>query len=280
MIFATFRFLIILSCRFAFWIGFYFSRKRRKIAINNLNLCFPIKNKSDRKKNKKIARDSFISLGHSLADFLLLNFYTKKRIEKYVKIKNFYHFEKVLKQCNGLILSTAHFGSWELAAHFLATIGFKSLILYTPIKKFYWLEKFVKKKREIGGNILISKYNSLLTVYKTLKHGEVVSFITDQHCFPVDGLKVPFFGYKVWTHTAFIKLSLKIGAPIVPGFIFKKNLSSYCVEFFDPLYPQDFIKFDDAEYRMALASNNILEKVIRKNPNHWMWAHRRFKNIL
>ncbi len=276
MIFATFRFVLILFFRIFGAFTFYCAKKRKKIALYNLNLCFPEKKYYEK---KKILKESYVSLGRWLADFLLLRFYTNKNIDRYVKVKNLDYLQKALDSDKGVILSTAHFGSWELAAHFFALKGYKCLILYNPIKSPKWLEVLVKNNRGLSGNILVAKQNSLLTIYRHLKKGGIVTFLSDQHCLPADGRKVPLFGHNVWTHTAFIKLSLKTGAPIVPGFIFTKSVFRYEVEFFQTLYPEDFLKFKDSEYQMVLASNKTLEKAIFKSPGHWMWQHRRFKNL-
>ena len=48
---------------------------------------------------------------------------------------------------------------------------FKSLILYNPIKKPLWLERFVKNNREISGNILVAKQNSRIS---TVLNGTVI----------------------------------------------------------------------------------------------------------
>jgi len=279
VIFATFRLLGISLFRFVGLLAFYCSKKRKPVAKRNIDLCFLIKKNIDKKINKKILKDSFISLGHSFADFLLLRFYNKKNINKFVSSKNLDYFTQALRLNKGTILSTAHFGSWELAAHYLALNNLKSLVLYNPIKKINWLENFVKNNRQLSGNVLIAKQNAILSVYRQLKQGKIVTFIIDQNCSPKDGLRVPFFGHNVWTHTAFIKLSIKTGAPIVPGFMFAKGLFKYELEAFAPLYPEDYKKFDDPEYQMALDSNKALEKAILKSPGLWMWQHKRFKNL-
>ena len=201
------------------FIIYCFSKKRKPIALSNVNLCFRKDNNLSKTKNKKIVKDSFISLGHSLADFLLLSFYNKKNIEKYVEIENLEYFLQAQKKGKGVIIVTAHFGSWELAAHALALMGIKSLVLYNPIKaeKFLWLENLIKNNRQRSGNILISKNNSLLNVYKHLRRGGNVIFIADQHCSLKEGFKAELFGNPAWTHKAFAELSLKTGAPIVSG---------------------------------------------------------------
>jgi Kdo2-lipid IVA lauroyltransferase/acyltransferase len=276
MIFATFRVAIILVFRLLGKVTFYFSKKRKPVAFENIKRCFPEKNK---KEKNKILKGSFVSLGHSLADFLLIKSYKQKDIDHYIQAKNLHYFDEALQKGKGVILSTGHFGSWELAAHYLALKGFKSLILYNPIKWPEWLEVFVKKRRECCGNVLISKKRSLISLYKRIKSGGIVTLVTDQNCMPSDGIKAPLFGQNVWTHTAFIHLSLKTGAPVVPGFIFTKGLIKYEIELFKPLYPEDFTNLKNPEYQMAVASNKALESSIRRSPDHWMWQHRRFKNL-
>lgn len=277
MIFATFRLVLILLFRLLGKLVFLFSRRRGGICIKNLNLCFPEKTK---KEKRKIARDSFILLGHSFADFILVRFYAEKYIRKHFKINNLDFFNNTLDKGRGVILYAAHFGSFELAAHFMALNGFKSLILYNPIKKNPWIEKFVKKNREFAGNCLIPKQDSLLTVFRRLRKGKIVLFAADQNCFATEGIKVPLFGNSTFTHTGYIKLSLKTGSPIIPGFIYTKNLFDYEIDILQPLDPKDFLKFEDPEYKMALAVNKTLEKAIKKSPGHWMWQHRRFKDLI
>lgn len=228
---------------------------------------------------KKIAKKSFVALGHTLGDFLLFRWYTKKNIDCYVTAPTLAYLAQARAKGKGVILSTAHFGSWELAAHYLAYKGFKSLILYNQFKKNHWLDAFVKRQREKSGNILVPKKNSIRILYKHLQKGGLVILLTDQHAAPPDGVLVPFLGHEAWTHTAFIKMSLKTGACIVPGFIFIKSLFRYCIEFSKPLDPVVFSKEKDPVAAMAVACNQALERAIVKAPGQWMWQHRRFKKI-
>ncbi|MBD3231916.1 hypothetical protein GF322_04625 [Candidatus Dependentiae bacterium] len=278
-IFATFRITTILFFRFIAFVVFIFSKKRKPIALKNINLCFPARTIIEKQRNRDILKNSFLNLGHAAADFFLLRFYNKNNIDKYLKVTGFEHLQVALKKNKGLIFSTAHFGSCELAAHFLALKGLKSLILYNPIKKPIWFEKFVKNNREISGNILVAKQKALLPIYRALQNKKIVCFLTDQNCIPNDGRRVPLFGHNVWTHTAFINLSLKTKSPILTGFIFIKNLFEYEIKIFPPLCPEEYEKNDDPEKAMVLASNKVLECAINKSPEQWMWQHRRFKNI-
>ncbi len=280
MIFATIRILIIFKFRLLGRLFGLFSSKRKNIALKNINYCFKSIDKKGFRQNKKIMQKCFANLGHSFADFLLLRFYKKDLLDKYFKIKNFERFKKALALGRGVILSTGHFGSWELAAHYLALHGYKSFILYNPVKNNKWLEAFIKKNREFSGNVLIPKKDSLLTLYKHLKKGGIVIMATDQHCYLNDGIEVELFGQKVRTHTAFIKLSLKTGTPIVPGFVYIKDLFNYELEILPPIYPEDYDGNLNAVLDIARRSNLYLESAIKNAPENWLWSHRRFKGII
>ena len=278
MFFATLRIVTVLVFRFLGWLVYCFSKKRKPISFRNVNLCFPEKKIKKDKRNNQIVRDSFISLGHNLADFLLLRFYNKKNVGRYVEVKNKKFLDDAISKGKGLIFSGAHFGSWELAANFLALKGLKSLVLYNPIKKPLWLEKWVKNNREHSGNILIAKQNSLLKVYRHLKGSGSVIFMTDQHCIPKEGVRVNLFNNNVWMHNSFIHLSLRTGAPIISCFIHTNGLKKYTLEFSEPIYPSDYTDELGSVRKMAELVNKNMEKAILKSPGQWMWQHRRFKS--
>ncbi|KKP24826.1 MAG: Lipid A biosynthesis acyltransferase [candidate division TM6 bacterium GW2011_GWF2_28_16] len=280
MIFATIRILTILKFRLIGLLVFIFSGKRKKIALKNINFCFEPKCLIDQKNNKKIIKKSFMLLGHSLADFILIRFYKKNYLDKIFTIKNLDYLKENLKLGKGVILSTGHFGSWELAAHYLALNGYKCMILYKPMKDSKFLEKIIKDNREIAGNILIPKENSLLALFKHLKRGGIVLLASDQHCYSNDGREVELFGHNVRSHTAFINLSLKTGAPILPGFVYTKNLFNYEMEICEPINPERFKNSLDPELEMAILSNKYLETAIKKAPENWLWSHRRFKGLI
>jgi Kdo2-lipid IVA lauroyltransferase/acyltransferase len=283
MVLAMLRFVLIFLCRGVGFLSFFIFKKRNKIAQQNVSLCFfgstQIKNKQSKNFCKKVALKSFMNQGQTAADLLLLSVYTKKNIDKYVTIKNKHYFLEAQQKNKGVIFTTAHFGSWELGSHTFALNDIACCILYNPIKHNSKLETLIKKQRERSGHTLIPKERALLRIFKQLKGNKFVSFVTDQYCIPEEGMQVPLFGQRPWTHTGFIKLSLKTGAPIVPVFMFTKNFFKYEEEICKPLYPENFLHYKNPEYEMARAHNKALEKAIKKSPSQWMWQHRKFKNM-
>lgn len=277
MIFAIVRFIVVTFFRRLGGLIFYLSKKRKSIVLQNLNLCFG--HSMPLSEQKKIARGCFRSLGHAFADFLLLKKYNQKQISRYVEIKNIEKLTQVLSEGKGVLLCSGHFGSWELAAQILALSGIKSMILYNPIRKPLWLENWIKRRREFFGNKLVAKKAAFWKVCCHLKRGGVAVLVVDQNCKPVDGIRVPFFGHNVWTNVSFVKLSIKLGTPIVPGFMFIKGINGYELRLCDPLRPEDYLNQNDPVLAMATAFHEVLEKTIKEAPEQWLWQHRRFKNL-
>lgn len=273
MIFATLRLPIVLFCRAMGSILFYLFKRRKNVAVSNVSRCFPAVNPI------RVARRSYANQGQTLADFLLLKWYTKKNIDRYVSFRNMHYINNALAQGRGVIVSTGHFGSWELAAHALALYGFKSSIVYNKLKKPVWLDGLVKKNRERSGNKLILKERAFIALYKALKKGEAVTIVTDQHAYPPEGDKMCFLGQEAWVHSAFVKLSIKTGAVIVPAFMFTEGYSKYVIKAFSPIDPFDYANAADRVVTMTKRAHQALEGVIEREPTLWLWQHRRFKEL-
>lgn len=282
MILATLRFLHILFFRFLGNLFFYVFKKRRRVALENVEKCYSFLFRGEEysaRKAKRIVKKSFAHLGHTLGDFLFLKWYTKSNIDRYVTCKNLEYLQDALRQGKGVILSGAHFGSWELAAHVLALKGLNGVVLYNKFKKPAWLDRVVKLQRERSGNILLAKQNSFLSLYKQLKKGGIVVLLTDQHAVPPEGEKISLLGVDAWAHTTFVKMSVKTGALIVPAFMHVKGYSKYIIEFFKPIDPQDFEQEPNQVLAMTKLCNKALEQSVVASPHLWMWQHRRFKEL-
>jgi len=279
MLFATLRSVTIVFFRFLGRLFFYLFKKRRNIALKNVTLChdFLYKSSIDAIAPRKLVQQSFVSLGHALADFLLLRGYTKSNIDRYVTADHIEYLERARARGKGVIISAAHFGSWELAAHYFACKGFPSLIIYNQFKTYVWLDRAIKKQRTRSGNSLIDKKSSFLSLYKHVKKGGIVTLVTDQHAAPPDGEKLSFLGQPAWTHTAFVKMSIKTGAVILPVFMFVEGLSKYTIKFASPIDPEAYATTTDPCRAMAQACNNAVEDAVLQAPHLWMWQHRRFK---
>jgi KDO2-lipid IV(A) lauroyltransferase len=70
------------------------------------------------------------------------------------------------------------------------------------------------------------------------------------------------------------KMAKKFNYPVVYGDMYRKTRGNYVVNFkMLTENPQDMLDFEITEMHM-----NWLEESIKKNPQDWLWSHRRWKH--
>ena len=88
-----------------------------------------------------------------------------------------------------------------------------------------------------------------------------------------EGIRVDFFGKPALTTSLPAQLAIKFNLSIVPVFIERETGYNYKIKFFEPIKNS---KFKNKE-EITIKLNQILESMILKNPNEWIWTHNRWK---
>ena len=88
-----------------------------------------------------------------------------------------------------------------------------------------------------------------------------------------EGIKCNFFNNKASTTTIPAQFVKKFGASIVPIYIERTKNDNFHLKIYNPL---NFSKNDTIE-KITLELNLLLEQMIIKNPEQWIWTHNRWK---
>src|SRR5262245_27198634 len=104
----------------AYWLGtrlgdllYLVLTERRRITLANLALAFGTdKTPAER---RQLARMTFRNLGQHLVDFSHLAQLTPSTFAAICHVEGLEHIEALLQRRRGLLIFSAHFGSWELA---------------------------------------------------------------------------------------------------------------------------------------------------------------------
>jgi len=250
-------------------------RVRRKVAMKNLEVAFP---DMDARERIAVARRSYANLGRTFMEFLMLKKIDEAYIEKHVTIREIEHILRALDKGKGLIAMTAHYGNWEIMG---AAFGLKGYILdvIATRQKNRSVDRLfngLRYSRNIG---LIFVDEAPKGVLRSLKKGRTVAILGDQEARRGAGVIVDFFNRATSVHQGAALFSLKTGAPIVCVFITRKATGrdhEIVIE-----APLEFEPTDDrAEDIRRLTAMYVarLEAWIRKHPDHWFWAHKRWKS--
>ncbi len=190
--------------------------------------------------------------------------------------------ERALGVCvegKGGILVTGHLGNWELLGHVMPYIGLESQALARPLDN-PLLDRYILGVRESGLQRIVLKRGSGALVEKTVSDGGFVSILVDQDA-GRKGAFVPFFGRLASTWRTPALLSMKTGAPILPGCCVRLGRKPrYRIIVGRPIYPDADTSDVTAEtLRITSDFTSQLEAWVREYPEQYLWLHRRWKSV-
>jgi Kdo2-lipid IVA lauroyltransferase/acyltransferase len=248
----------------------------RHIANVNLEIAFP---KLSPQERDRIVCKSFQCVGRNLLEISRLPLLNRKNISSLVEYdpaSGLNNYEAARSRGKGILYLTGHFSAWELlpAAH--ALYGYPLDFVTRPLDNIF-LERYLFRLRESTGNRVIYKKDSARKVLRSLKSGGTVGILMDQNTGTFDGIFSELFGLPATTITSAALFALRTNATVLPGYLTPMKDNRYRIKFLPPL---DLIRTGDVDRDIQLnvrAFNEILEQIIREQPESWLWCHKRWK---
>ena len=238
----------------------------RKTAYSNISNCFP-----DKKQPQVtlLVKQHFEAIGISLFETANAYFASDKKIKKMLTINNEQHFTEALKKEGGIILLGSHFMPLML--------GSRALLIKHTIANIYrpqnnQLFDQVMVKGYVKNGAVMIKNTDIRSILKAINNSLPIWYAPDQDLGKNNSIFAPLFGIQTATASATSRLAKNNNTRVIPYF-FIRTKHGYEMSFDKPLknYPSgDAIKD-------ASKTNQILEKQILKNPEQYLWIHRRFK---
>ena len=131
--------------------------------------------------------------------------------------------------------------------------------------------------RIISGNQILHKDESPLKIVRALKKGGSIAVMMDQNG-GIGGLFVDFFSKKAATPRSLAALSYSTGVHILPVFCEPVEQGKYKVVY-KPILQLEKTGDKEADiFRWTQECQKVLEDLIRRHPEPWMWFHRRWKS--
>lgn len=248
--------------------------KLRRVGMRNLALAFPKKSVGER---RKIVRHVFTSLGRQFAEVCLFPRYTRENVNRTVTYDGYENFDRASQRGKGVLFLTGHVGGWELSAFAHSLYGHPLHFVMRPLDNPY-LDALVRCYRTMHGNTPILKDDPARELLRAMKAGATVGILMDTNMTPPEGVFVDFFGIPACTASGLARIALRTDAAVVPGFtIWDPILRKYRLRF-DPAVPLIRTGDNDADIVANTAQfTKVIEEVVRRYPDQWLWVHRRWK---
>jgi Kdo2-lipid IVA lauroyltransferase/acyltransferase len=254
---------------------YYLLPVRKKTAYENLKLAFPEKQENE---ISGIIKGCYVNVLTVIAEFFYMRKLSVNELGKFMKVTNVDLITKSLAKGKGLILISAHYGNWELTAYGVSQLcgePFNVIVKEQSNKK---IDERINIIRTSKGNKMIDMRNPLREVLSALKENKIAAMLGDQAA-PKENVKVDFFIKDVPTFEGTARFAIKTGAAVLFGVSTRDDDGTYSLT----LHEIDTSKYTDSsdENIKSLTQEhvNLLIEYIRLRPDHWLWFHRRFKNV-
>ena len=245
---------------------------QRRLALRHLEFAFG--SSVSPAERRGIARRMFRHLSMNAVEWFKLTAMSREQVQRWVRADGVEHLRQALAGGNGAIVVSGHFGNWELLPIYLAGLGFHGGVLARRLR-YPEYEHFVIDMRGRFGVPTLAR-GSLKAVAGLLRANQLVGMMPDQDISSLDGIFVDFLGHPAYTPAGPAALSVLTGAPIVPVFIVREG-SGFRLVVEPALRSPQAADRKDAIAALTQAWSDVVAAYIRRQPDHWVWMHRRWK---
>ena len=239
------------------------------IARRNLDMAFPAMPPPEK---DIIIRNMWGFMGRVLGDLINL---TRLRVGRDMQIHNEQYYLDALAQNKGVVVVTAHLGSWEISSAVINHYTSDIMAVYSRLKNPI-LDRLVYEWRSRIVPYLMEKDHDKtpLRMMRGLRQNNTVIMISDQKF--AKGEYVPFFDIPALSPMGAGVFASK-GIPVVPLQIIRgvDGVSFDCI-FHPPVHAPN-TGDNDADAKAVVADlNRQFTDWISQNPDQYPWVHQRW----
>lgn len=252
---------------------------RTGVARVNLRIAFPALDDAER---EAILRDAFANMGRSLVEVLLLGSARRDELLSRVRVEGEANLRiaEAAHASAGVLVLTAHFGTWELAPASMARRGVALSVVERGSQNPTLAATMARwRGADEGVELLRMDAGAAFGVLAALRRGRKLVVALDQNAGREEGVFAPFLGEQACTRSVPAMLAMKRGYAVLPAFVVRDGTNARHVIQLLPPIAIEAAGDDEAEAlaRNVAAMNRVIEAQIRASPQQWLWAHRRFR---
>ena len=243
--------------------------RNEKIILDNLKYSSIGEDEIDR---KKIVSSMWGNYGRILSEYPFLKDFRNEKLDEYIKVNGLNYLENLVKSKKSAIFVSGHFNNFELMAMIIEKNGVNLAALYRPLNNYFLNETMESIRKNYLCKKQIKKGKSgTRDIINLLKQNYSIALMIDQRV--SEGIKINFFGRDAFTTTIPAQLIKKYNLDVIPVYIERKNNLFFDVQFEKPISFSNSI----GAVQITEKLNNILERMILKNPDQWIWSHNRWR---
>jgi Kdo2-lipid IVA lauroyltransferase/acyltransferase len=246
---------------------------RRQVAVENIERSsLGIQGNAAR----RVARASFRHWADVIVESARMRpWFESNTWRSHVRVLDEATSERAATTRGGLVLASGHFGNWEVAAHALALR--RPLAAISRPMDNVKVNALVERLRFYGGVYAIPKHASdPLRLLDLVAKGGALAVMIDQNA-GRHGITLDFLGRPAPTYTSAAMVALVTHAPLYFGWCRRTGRMAYEVAVSGPI-PCERARDRATTVREIVSRLNAeLESAIRRDPEQYLWMHRRWR---
>ena len=248
-------------------IGPYFRSK--KIINSNIKKAIP---NIDNENLEKIIKLMWNNYGRTFAEYIFIKNFRFGHLASKIYIEGEDVLNEIKKTNKQVVFISGHLSNFELMAMHIEKTGIKLSTIYRPLNNIF-LNKIMERIRQkyICKHQIKKGIGGIKKLLNLKKNNFSTALMIDQRV--SEGISSNFFNHKALTTTIPAQLVKKFNIPVVPVYIERIEGINFKIIFNKPI---NFSK-DDTDQYITDKLNEILERMILKRPELWIWSHNRWK---
>jgi len=242
-------------------------KKNIKFGLGNIN----------ENEIEKIVNGMWSNIGRTFAEYVFLkDFKFNKTDFDHMKIIGTNYLDEIKKSNIPVIFYSGHFANFELMAMELDKFGIKVAAIYRPLNNFFLnpVMEYLRMKY-ICPNQIRKGRAGMREIINKINNNYSIALMVDQRV--GEGENINFFNQPAQTTTIPAQLALRYSCKLVPISLKRTENVNFEMTIHQPY---EVSKSDNDErdvQNITLKINQIIEKMIIKNPTQWLWSHNRWK---
>ena len=243
---------------------------RSKKTINsNIKKVFPSITDKDL---KILVKSMWNNYGRVFAEYIFIKDFRLGNLSSKIEIEGQNILDEIKKSNKQVVFISGHFSNFELMALHLEKSGINLSAIYRPLNNIFLnpvMERI--RKNYICKNQIKKGIGGMKKLIELKKKNYSTALMIDQRV--SEGILSNFFNQPALTTTIPAQLIKKFNLPVVPVYIERIKGINFKITINKPII---FLTKDSVE-KITGELNSVLEKMLLKNPEQWIWSHNRWK---
>ena len=257
---------------FLFVIFYYVSGYRKKVVLQNIRNSFPEKSG---KEHYAICKKFYMHFSDLVVESIKTFTISEKQVLKRFFVLNPEIIDKYFEQKRSVFIAGGHFNNWELLAVGIDKwVKHKTVGIYTPLSNKYFDGKMQLTRSKYGLKMISTRSVKRFLDSNPNELTATIFAIDQSPSNPNSAYWMTFLNQETAVLYGVEKYAREYNYPVVYGIINKVKRGHYNLELVDvTASPRE-----TAYGEIIEKTQHLLEIDIRKNPEYWLWTHKRWKH--